>query len=378
MKVENFVAGKYLKQYQYECFVPETINRPWTWEDAKVNTLLEQARGALAELNAFSFIVPDVDLFTQMHIIKEANQSSKIEGTETSLDEALMDRELIDPERRDDWQEVQNYIRAMHEALDQLGTLPLSNRLLRNTHAILLEGVRGEHKSPGEFRASQNWIGDGRNLRDAIFIPPSHEYVPDLMSDLEKFWHNEEIEVPHLIRIALSHYQFETVHPFQDGNGRIGRLLVTLYLIDKGMLVKPSLYLSDYLERHRATYYDSLTLVREKNDLLQWIRFFLTALRETAIKGKSTFQKILELRQDVEKRVIGLKRKAHHARQLLSFLYRKPVASINDIAEHLHVSHQTANALVADFERLKILRELTGYKRNRQFGFVEYYMLFFE
>src|SRR6185369_5624766 len=234
MKMEEFSSGVFKQQYQYKSFSPTPVNQVWTWEEPKVNTLLEKATQALSALNAYSLIVPNVDLFIQMHIMNEANKSSRIEGTQTEMDEALMDVEQIDPEKRDDWQEVQNYVQAMNHALTTLEKLPLSNRLLKETHATLLQGVRGERKTPGEFRTSQNWIG-GLSLQDAVFIPPHQNEVDDLMTDLEKFWHNDEIEVPHLIRIAISHYQFETIHPFLDGNGRIGRLLITLYLVSHGM-----------------------------------------------------------------------------------------------------------------------------------------------
>jgi Fic family protein len=375
LKFENFVSGSLKRQFEYSSFSPVPVNRQWYWEDPGINTLLEQATRSLAGLDAFSNIVPDIDLYIQMHVVKEANTSSMIEGTQTGMDEALMEEEDILPERRDDWREVRNYIRAMNEAIDELKTLPLSNRLLKQTHRTLLQSVRGEHKTPGEFRKSQNWIG-GTSLRDAFFIPPDHREVPELTGDLELFWHNDTIEVPHLIKVAISHYQFETIHPFLDGNGRIGRLLIPLYLINSGLLAKPSLYLSAHLERHRGAYYDALTAVRASNDIGHWVKFFLNAVHNTALKGQETFKSILSLRTRTETAVLSLGAKAKRASVLVNHLYKRPIISVNDAAALLEVTHQTANALIKDFEALGILKEKTGYKRNRQFTFQDYYNLF--
>jgi Fic family protein len=375
MKMEEFRSGVFRQQYQYKSFSPSLVNQVWTWEDPKVNTLLEKATQAISALNAFSLIVPNVDLFIQMHIMKEANTSSRIEGTQTEMDEALMDVEQIDPEKRNDWQEVQNYVQAMNQALAALENLPLSNRLLKETHAILLQGVRGERKTPGEFRTSQNWIG-GSSLQDAVFIPPHQNEVDELMADLEKFWHNDEIDVPHLIRIAISHYQFETIHPFLDGNGRIGRLLITLYLVSHGMLHKPSLYLSDYFEKHKGAYYDALTTVRASNNLLHWIKFFLVAVIATAEKGQETFRKILALKNEVDGQIVSLGRRAENARNLLLHLYQKPLINANSVSRLLDLSPRAANALIGDLQSLGILRETTGFKRNRLFMFEKYLHLF--
>jgi len=375
MKIEDFNSGQYKTQYQYKSFMPVFVNQAWNWDSPKINTLLEQASKALAELNAFSLIVPDIDLFIRMHIVKEANQSSRIEGTQTHMDEVLAKKESIDPEKRDDWQEVQNYIQALNETLVELEQLPLSMRLLKQTHATLMSGVRGEHKSPGEFRTSQNWIG-GTNLQTAVFIPPHQSDLVELLSDLEKFWHNEEIFVPHLIRIAISHYQFETIHPFLDGNGRIGRLLITLYMFSNGLLHKPSLYLSDFLEQHRGDYYDALTTVRKSHDLEHWIKFFLTAVLETATKGKETFQSILQLRQDCEVQIVTLGRRAENARKLLLQLYQQPIMSIKQVSELLELTPRAATALVNEFVKMGILTEKTGYKRNKEFVFKQYLKLF--
>ncbi|MFZ6799329.1 Fic family protein [Undibacterium sp. Di24W] len=375
MKFESFKAGVWKSRYQYKSFEPVPVNHTWLWEDPTINTLLESANRALGELNAFSLIVPDIDLFIEMHVVKEAQTSSRIEGTQTGMDEALMSEDQIQPEKRDDWREVRNYVDAVNLAIKELDTLPLSNRLLKQTHEILMQGVRGEHKQPGEFRISQNWIG-GSSLADAVFIPPHPDGVPALMSDLEKFWHDESITVPHLIRLAISHYQFETIHPFLDGNGRIGRLLIPLYLVSHQLLVKPSLYLSDFFERNRANYYDALMRVRISNDLIHWVRFFLQGVTETATKGRNVFQEILSLRTEAEHKLLSLGKRAPNAKQALNLLYRKPMLSAGDLEKNLGVSQPTANALIRDFIRLGLLREVTGATRHRLYVFETYLSLF--
>lgn len=374
---ESFESGTWKQQYQYKSFSPTKINREWQWQDPEINTLLEKASRSLAELDAFTFIVPDVDLFIQMHIAKEAQTSSRIEGTQTEMDEVILDSDQIAPEKRDDWEEVQNYIRAINEAIHDLERIPLSNRILKSTHNTLMQGVRGENKTPGEFRYTQNWIG-GSNVNNAAFVPPHHDEVSDLMSDLELFWHNENINVPQLIRIAISHYQFETIHPFLDGNGRIGRLLITLYLVDKGLLKKPSLYLSDFFERNRGSYYDALTKVRISNDIIHWVKFFLSSVIETASKGKKTFQGILELRQEMDSLVLAYGKRAENAQILLHRLYSKPAINVSEAKQLLKLSHQSANALIKKLVSDGILEELTGFGRNRVYFFTRYFKLFIE
>lgn len=266
-------------------------------------------------------------------------------------------------------------IKAMNQAIEALEKLPLSNRLLKQTHKTLLQGVRGTHKLPGEFRQSQNWIG-GSSLADATFIPPYQDNLADLMTDLEKFLHNENIPVPHLIKVGIAHYQFETIHPFLDGNGRIGRLLITLYLVSNNLLHKPTLYLSDFFEKNKALYYDNLTRVRTHNDLTQWLKYFLEGVRSTSENSIQTFKSIIKLRSEAEHKIMSLGKKQALAKTFLQFLYSKPIADAGDIAEALEINVSTALRLIDDFVKLNILKEVTGFKRNRIFAFDDYIKLF--
>ncbi len=376
MDINDFKAGSYKKGYKYHYFLPEKINHSFVWTDEIINELLEKASFKLGELNSFSRFVPDTDMFIKMHILKEAVISSQIEGTQTNIKEALIEEKEIEPEKRDDWKEVNNYVNAMNAAMKELKTLPLSNRLFKNAHKILLSSGRGEYKNPGEFRQSQNWIG-GASLTDAVFIPPAHLELPNLMSDLEFFLHNSEIRVPHLIKIAIAHYQFETIHPFLDGNGRIGRLLITLYLVSNGILEKPLLYLSDFFEKNKTLYYDNLTFVRTKNALGQWIKFFLIGIVQTAENSVTTLKKVTDLKASIEKkRILLMGKRSKLGIEFLHQLFKKPIVTIKDVQVITGLSPKAANDLVKAFIEQKILVETTGYQRNRVFVFEEYVRMF--
>lgn len=376
MNLEDYFAGEYEPQYEYQSFLPATIHHPWVIADAKLQTLLGQADRVLGELNAFSQLVPDIDFFIRTYVAKEATQSSKIEGTQTNIEDAFKDEADLSPEKRDDWAEVQNYIRAINFAIDSLEHLPLSNRLLRDTHAVLLSGVRGTHKMPGEFRISQNWIGV--NLKNAVFVPPHQSHVVELMSDLELFLHDEQMSVPPLIKIAIAHYQFETIHPFLDGNGRLGRLMISLFLASEKLLVKPSLYLSDYFERNKTAYVDHLMAVRQGHHLREWIVFFLHGIKETAEHAIGVFKAILLIKERIEREVLPRfsQRRQENAQKLIRHLYQRPVVDIKQIAALLDTTPNTAGSLVDDLMKHGVLVELTGQQRNRMFVFYDYLVLF--
>ena len=369
----NFISGEFLPNTKR--FQPNKLPITLEWDDKVIDKLLLESMRLLGELNAYSKLIPDVDFFIRMHITKEATVSSRIEGTRTELYEVLLPEEEISPEGKDDWQEIQNYIRAMNSAINQLEQLPISTRLIKDTHKILLDNARGENKSPGDFRQLQNWIG-GPTEDTALFIPPAASQVEPLISDLETFWHRAEDEIPVLVKIALGHYQFETIHPFLDGNGRIGRLLITLQLVESKILQKPTLYLSEYFERNKGDYYDALTLVRESGDVEHWIRFFLQGVITTAQNSRETFEKIVELREKYNKQILTLGSRARKAQVLINHMYSHPIVNNDSVKRLLGVSFSTANNLVEQLTAREILREVTGFSRNRLFILDDYVNLF--
>ncbi len=373
--MKNFKSGYYINQGTYKSFSPDPINRQWTLDDIDVIDLLSKADRQLGRLDMYSEYIPNIDLFISMHVLKEATQSSKIEGTKTNIEDALKSRSDVSEEKRDDWEEVQNYIEALRTAIKSLDKTPFSSRLIKQTHKILLQGVRGKHKIPGEFRTSQNWIG-GASISDAIFIPPHTTEVSELMSDLEKFAHNEEFKFPDLLKIALIHYQFETIHPFLDGNGRVGRLMITLYLVEKEILKRPILYLSDFFERNRTLYYDNLMRVREKGDIQQWFRFFLVGVIETAKSSIETFDRILKLQKDVDEKLQKLGSRTNNGRTVIIHMYKHPLIDANKVSSITGLSMPSTYKLISKLEQLDILKELTRAKRGKQYWFPEYIKLF--
>ena len=373
--MKKFKAGRYINQGTYKSFQPEKINNQWVLENMELVSLLSQADRQLGRLDMYSEYIPNIDLFISMHIAKEATKSSKIEGTKTNIEDALLDKDDVNEEKRNDWEEVQNYISALNSAIESLKKLPFSSRLIKETHKTLLSGVRGKYKLPGEYRSSQNWIG-GASISDATFIPPTFDSVNDYMSDIEKFAHSEEFYFPDLLKIALIHYQFETIHPFLDGNGRVGRLMITLYLVEKGILKKPILYLSDFFERNRTLYYDNLMRVREKNDITQWFKFFLVGVIETAKNSIETFDGILKLQKEIEIKIQNLGSRSSNAMLIINHLFHKPIIDAQLANLITKLSLPSVYKLINELEKLQILEEITGGKRGKLFVFKEYLELF--
>ena len=371
----KYKAGTYKQKNQYKSFLPSLLANPFDWQSDTVLVLLSEASRFIGELNAFADLVPDVNYFIEMHKVKEATTSSRIEGTQTNIDEAVLSENNISSEKRHDWEEVQNYIRALNYSIDRMNELPLSMRLIKEAHAVLLSGVPGENKLPGEVRRSQHWIG-GADIKSATFVPPAHKDLPDLLTDLEKFWHEETRQLPALIRIAISHYQFETIHPFLDGNGRMGRLLITLQMLQLELMAKPVLYLSDFFERNRMEYYQALERVRFTDSMDQWLRFFLTGVIQTAQNSKKTFTEIGILRDSYRERIKNLGKRKKLAKGFLLQLYSTPVVSPREAEKILGVTAATTNRLISELEKLGVLKEITGYSRNRLYALHEYLGIF--
>lgn len=376
MKLEDYKSGEYVKMNDYKAFIPSKINYNWGWDDTKLDKLLAEANRQIGELNAYSLLIPNVDLYIKMHVKIEANKSSRIEGTRTTVEEDLLDVTDINPEKRDDWEEVQNYVKATNYGVERIkDSFPVCTRLIRELHKILMQGVRGEHKTPGEFRISQNWIG-GSMPSNAVYVPPPHTEIAECLTDFEKFINNEEIDTPDLIKIAILHYQFESIHPFLDGNGRIGRLLIPLYIQSKGMLDKSCLYISDYIERNKDTYYDMLTRVRTHNDMISWIKFFLEAVIETSKTAKEKFRNVVELTMEMDKVIMDLPVKPENARKVLDVLYDEPIVSRKKILELIDIKPTTLNVCINALKEKNIIIETTGYSRNQVFAFQKYIDLF--
>jgi Fic family protein len=375
-------AGRYVKQpANYRAYMPVPLPPvPPVMLTGELQNLLSAADWLLGRLDGSVLTLPNPDLFVFMYVRKEAVLSSQIEGTQSSLQDLLAaEAKLFDQDLPRDVAEVINYVRAMNHGLARLGDLPVSVRLIRDIHAELMKGVRGGHLTPGELRTSQNWIGPvGSTLNTATFVPPPHHAVPDALSDLEKFLHAED-ELPALVKIALAHVQFETIHPFLDGNGRVGRLLITFLLTERGVLHKPVLYLSHYFKQHRQAYYDHLQSVRANGDWEGWLRFFLRGVTEVATEAAETARRVLQLREQHRLAITErLGRSSGNGHKVLESLFDRPIVSVSEVRQMTGTSYAAANTLVKRLVELGVLCEMTGFTRNRRFRYAPYIALFSE
>jgi Fic family protein len=373
-------AGRYVRQPAgYRAFVPAPLppqpSLEWTGE---LLSLLSAADRALGRLDGAVLTLPNPDLFVFMYVRKEAVLSSQIEGTQSSLQDLLAaEARLFEPNLPRDVDEVINYVRAMNHGLARLPELPVSVRLIREIHAELLRGVRGERLQPGELRTSQNWIGPmGCSISTATFVPPPPHVVPEVLGALETFLHTSD-ELPPLVKIALAHVQFETIHPFLDGNGRVGRLLITFLLTERSILHKPVLYLSHYFRRHRQAYYEQLQAVRDGGHWEAWLAFFLRGVIDVAGEATETARRILQLREQHRAAIAaGLGRAAGSGHRVLESLFDRPIVTVGDVQQTTGTSYPSANNLVSRFVELGVLTEMTGYTRNRRFRYSPYIELF--
>ena len=371
-------SGKYINQLknelQYKAFVPNLLPLEIR-NDNELQSLLSRADLALGRLDGIAETLPDVDFFILMYIRKEATLSSQVEGTQATFADVLKaEAKVEDLEIHKDVDEVLNYVKAMNHGLERLKTFPLSLRLIKEIHKILLEGVRGEGREPGEFRKSQNWIG-GPTIQRASFVPAPPQEIINLLDNFEKFLHNKSL-MPTLMKTGLIHAQFENIHPFLDGNGRIGRLLVTFYLCQQKVLDRPLLYLSNFFRKYRQEYYDRLNAFHEKDDIEGWLKFFFEGIAITASQAVDTSKKILKLRKEDFEKITALGRSAPRAVLVFDSLFHTPLTTIKDVERITGLKNPNALALVNRLVKLEILKEITGKKRNKIFSYQQYIKLF--
>lgn len=379
-KVER--AGRYVRQLEgYRAYMPNPLPpEPPVEIGMEMRELLSAADRSLGRLDGSVKTLPNADLFILMYVRKEAVLSSQIEGTQSSLQDVLAaEAKIFNPDRPQDAGEVINYVRAMNHGLERLKSLPVSVCLIREIHKKLLSGARGAELRPGEIRSSQNWIGPGGcALNEAVFVPPPPGEVGNLLGQLEKFIHGGA-DLPLLVQIGLIHSQFETIHPFLDGNGRVGRLLISFLLCERGVLLKPVLYISHYFKRHRQEYYDLLQAVRDRGEWEEWLIFFLRGVVEVSGRAAETARSIVDLRERHRALISeNFGQSAGNGHKVLESLYKTSIVSVEDVKNLTGVSYQAASGLVGKFTKHGLLREITGRSRNRRFGYRPYIALFEE
>ena len=375
IKLSTYQSGQFLERQGYKVFAPKQVNDSWLIDDPEVLALSAAAHHALGRLDAFGTLLKDIDTFTKLIVVKEATESSRIEGTRTEVEEVYLPESELSANQLIDQEEVKNYIAALQLAQAEMKQLPISTRLIKIIHQRLMQGVRGKQKSPGEFRRSQVWIG-GRTPETAVIVPPPWEEIEQLVSDLEYFIHNQNLQLPPLIRVAITHYQFEAIHPFLDGNGRTGRMLIMLQLLDYGLLKHPTLYLSDFIDKHRSLYYDHLAGVSHHNGLKRWLLFFLDGIKTSAEQSAQALKGALQLKNNMRILLSKSYSKPQLAEGLLEYLFRYPIVNRKQVIKDLEMPPTSANRYLNQFVELGIVDEVSGLQRNRIFAFRPYLNLF--
>lgn len=375
--LEDFSSGHYESQGDYESFIPAKMNTPRSWTDPEINELLQNASYALGSLRMYSPQVPEYDIFVHMLMANEAVKSSKIEGTHTDLEEFFRPIDELAPEKRYDRQEVQNYFNALTETIPLVldEGFPLSTRLICTAHRILMYGARGQNKSPGSYRKSQNWIG-GEKPSDARLVPPPATRINELISDLENFLHAPHYALPELIRVGMAHWQFETIHPFLDGNGRVGRLIILWYLLETGLLHVPCFFIADYIEKHRQEYYDRLHAVVAHSDMINWLKFFLTATIETVRTTHHKFECMTDLMQEYEAIRPQIDGETGDVNLVFRHMYHSPVFSITELASATNLADDTLQRIVDSMQAKGVVHAATGVHGDQRYVAKDFLRIF--
>ncbi|MCI8621149.1 MAG: Fic family protein [Clostridia bacterium] len=378
MKLEGYKSGIYTRVEDYRAFILSKINYNWSWEDTKINKVLEEASRRLGELNSYSLLVPNMDVYIKMFEKTEIANSYNIDGIDVKIEEFFGESKETENEKLYDIRSLENYERTIALGKEKISNSEeIDTKLLLLLHKNLIEGTKEENKNPGRFRTSQNWIG-GVSPKEASFVPPPHTEVEECLMDFEKFVKNNDTDTPELVKIAMLHYQFETIHPFLSANGRIGRMLIPLYMQSKGMLEKSCLYISKFLKDNQSTYFAKLTKVRDTSDMIGWIKFFLTGVLEIAKKQKEQILKLEELSKEIEKIINELPVKPENARKAVEVLYNEPIASRKRILENSKMKPSTLNTTINSLLEKNMIEEITGQGRNQIFAFRKYMNIFLE
>lgn len=378
MKLEGYKSGIFMRMNDYSPFILSKINYEWSWEDSKLNKMSAEVNRQIGELNGYSKLLPNMDAYTKMLMVVEANKTSKIEGTNIKMEDCLLQPSDIEAEKKEDWDRIQRHIDAMNYGIQQIGEqVTVGTKLLREIHNILLQGEKGDEKNLGKLRGMQTWVG-GTSILDAIYIPPPHTEIVECLADFEQFIANEDTNTPDVVKLAMLHYQFESIHPFVGGNGRIGRMLIPLYLRSKGFLDKPCLFVSEYLEQNKEEYFNRLAKVRTSSDIIGWINFFLEAMLESAKRTNNRLQQLSQLKNEMDNVVMNTPVKPDNAKKIVETFYKEPIVDVLRLGELSGIKGGTMRTVINSLIDKGIVIKVKGVNKNKIVCFKKYTDIFFE